>query len=118
MVAVVPSRQLNLGSPTFAVSESPLFSLQSPETASSASSGVPGPGYLPGKALKWLGEKSLNALVDLIIRGRIQQHLASLRKWRKWDGLELRLKQHRKILHILQDVLEMSRHVDQPGGII
>jgi hypothetical protein len=32
-----------------------------------ASSGVPGPEYHPGKALKWIGEQSIHALEEVFI---------------------------------------------------
>jgi hypothetical protein len=79
--------------------------------ASFASSGVYGPGYYSGKAIKWLGEISLKALEEVIILRRAHQHRTLLKRWRKLDRTEIEREEQQKVLQIVEEALEMSRYV-------
>ncbi|KAF8580460.1 hypothetical protein K439DRAFT_1662788 [Ramaria rubella] len=76
------------------------------------SSGVPGPGYYSGKALKWIGDKALDAIETLVINRRAAQHLSQLKRWNvasdaqtlRWGSEERQL-----LSRILGDALVMSR---------
>ncbi|KAF8516253.1 hypothetical protein JB92DRAFT_2911128 [Gautieria morchelliformis] len=74
----------------------------------SISSGVPGPGWLAGKAMKWLGVKSLNALEFAAIKRRANGHISCLKKWGKGRP-SLGENEQTKVLGMLDDALQMSR---------
>jgi hypothetical protein len=106
-VSIPPSRRRDIKSSTFAATASLRESVEK-SSISEASSGVPGPGYYSGKALKSLGETSLSALEDFIILMRRCQQRYHLKIWEKLKG-KLGMKGQKKFFKILGDVLEMSR---------
>ncbi|KAF8516251.1 hypothetical protein JB92DRAFT_2273613 [Gautieria morchelliformis] len=74
----------------------------------SISSGVPGPGYFGGKAIKWLGEKGLNTIQFTLIKRRASSHVSCLEKWGKHPP-PLGVDERGKVFEMLSDALEMSR---------
>ncbi|KIJ35811.1 hypothetical protein M422DRAFT_782473 [Sphaerobolus stellatus SS14] len=81
-------------------------------SSSSESSGVAGPGYLSGKALKWLGEHVIDALERIIIMKTCFQHVATLSRWQKkysngltieWNSVNIP-----QVHEILTDLLRLS----------
>lgn len=77
-------------------------------STSQASSGVPGPGYYSGKAMKWLGERCLNTLEDIILFKRTCQYTYYLKRWQNRKG-PLGVKQQKKLFKMLENALDMSR---------
>lgn len=82
------------------------------------SSGVLAAGYYPVQALKWLGEKSLNAVEEKSIYIRTRWALQSLEGWRKTlNGcsperfFDIGTERHVTFFEILREGLEMSRFV-------
>ncbi|KAF8588587.1 hypothetical protein K439DRAFT_597079 [Ramaria rubella] len=80
------------------------------------SSGIPGIGYYSGKGIKWLGERSLDAMDDLIIFKRTLQYLIWLDEREKevvrlspTIQLAVGNNTEKKVFNILEDALEMSR---------
>ncbi|KIJ47431.1 hypothetical protein M422DRAFT_66504, partial [Sphaerobolus stellatus SS14] len=49
-----------------------------------ASSGVPGPGYYTGKALRWIGEKSLRSVEQAFIRNHIRRFRQMVSLWQRY----------------------------------
>jgi len=80
---------------------------------SSLSSGIPGPGYLCGKAIKWVGEKILDAVTRLEIRRRVWV-IGRLIKYIKeaplGDLQNLVLKQEKSLHRLVDDLLELSSY--------
>jgi hypothetical protein len=106
-VLIPPSHRRNIRSPALAATASLRESLKR-SSISEASSGVPGPGYYSGKALKWLGEKTLNVLEDATIFKRAYQYRYQLKRWEKLEGT-LGIENQKKLFKMLEDMLEMSR---------
>lgn len=116
-VSVSPSQRRNAKSPTLAATASLRGSLEKSSLSSRLSSGVPGPGYYSGKALKWLGENVLNGLEHVVIMGKTYHHTALLRRWGKRQRMglgnpKLPLEKKTKLFRILEDALEMLQSVD------
>ena len=94
------------------VSQSPGFENSTTNTVSTPiSSGVPGPGYFGGKALKWLGEKGLDAIQYTVIIRRRNLHTSLLQRWTK-KGIKLDITERKKVFEMLGDALEMCWRVD------
>jgi hypothetical protein len=107
-VSVPPSHRRNTTSPALAATASLHESLEEYST-SCPSSGIPGPGYLSGKALKWLGKKSINTLEDAIIMKRACQHRIRLNLWKMFRGTPFGKIHQRELFEMLEEALEMSR---------
>ncbi|KIJ47441.1 hypothetical protein M422DRAFT_778095, partial [Sphaerobolus stellatus SS14] len=78
------------------------------EACSSLSSGVPGPGYIGGKALKWLGQKSLRGIQEAIILARFQKYRRITAKWVLSKGDLSEISEENEIYHMLGDMLELT----------
>jgi len=76
--------------------------------SSSGSVSVPGPGYISGKVLKWLGVTAICALEDAIIMKRANGHISLLKRWEKEDSLKIGTEERVKLFGMLGDALEMS----------
>lgn len=82
-------------------------------SASSLTSVNPGPGYLSGKAIKWVGEKILDALTPLEIRRRMWlierfvRHLEGQPAETRWKWLVQRKK---SVNRLVDDLLELSAY--------
>jgi hypothetical protein len=82
-------------------------------SSSSASSGIPGPGYLSGKAIKWIGEKVLEAYASLEIRrrmwviGRLMKRLEKEPEETRWKWL---LQREKSVNRLVDDLLELSTY--------
>ena len=75
--------------------------------SSQPSSGIPGPGYYSGKAIKWFGEKCLDGIENFIILKRCWQHQYRLRRWEaSTDGVAMCKEQ---FFELLEDMLELSK---------
>lgn len=75
------------------------------------SSGVPGIGYLSGKAVKWVGEKMLDAFVPLEISRRrraISGLIGQLKYVAVKDRSEWILKRKHEINQAIEDLLELT----------
>jgi hypothetical protein len=106
-VSTPPSHRRNIRMPVFGATASLRESLGM-SSMSSASSGIPGPGYYSGKAIKCLGETSLDVLEYLIIRMRTFQYLYRLKRWETLNG-KFGTKKQESFFGMLGDALEMSR---------
>jgi hypothetical protein len=62
------------------------------------------PGYLSGKALKWLGDKGLNALEDANRLKRGYQYRYRLKRWDQLNNT-LGMKEQKKLFKMLEDAL-------------
>jgi hypothetical protein len=81
---------------------------------STASSGVPGIGYLSGKAAKWVGIQILNAFVPLEICRRrwvIRRLLKRIEKIPIEECAGWLVREERNITHAVEDLLELSSYV-------
>ncbi|KAF8516256.1 hypothetical protein JB92DRAFT_2274106 [Gautieria morchelliformis] len=74
----------------------------------SISSGVPGPGWLAGRAMRWLGVKSLNMFELTLIMTCAIGHRSCLKKWGR-ERPSIGENEQKKVLGMLDDALQMSR---------
>jgi hypothetical protein len=107
-VSIPPSRRPNIRCPTLTPTASPCESIEW-YSISEASSGVPGPGYLSGKALKWLGLKSLSALDVSITFVLKYQHMAHRKIGERFKGTKFGNEKYVTLFRILEDARELSR---------
>jgi hypothetical protein len=78
---------------------------------SSASSGVLGPGYLSGKAVKWVGNKLLQGIVQIEVRRRrwmIGRFMTNLARVTPADRCAWIVKKAHKMNQATEDLLELS----------
>ncbi|KAF8513684.1 hypothetical protein JB92DRAFT_3164689 [Gautieria morchelliformis] len=85
-----------------------VVSISNSWSKTSISSGVPGPGWLAGRAMKWLGVKSLKMFEHTVIKGRANGHLSCLKKWGKGQPC-LGKHEQTKVLGMLDDALHRCR---------
>ncbi|KAF8518672.1 hypothetical protein BU17DRAFT_66301 [Hysterangium stoloniferum] len=87
---------------------------------SNLSSVGPGPGYYSGKALQWIGEKVIGAIVAVNITRTAGKHLQQIARWQsqlqedsrlEWDDTNAM-----KMFAIINDVAEMSRPIHPQVG--
>lgn len=94
------------------LSDSITYSASSVRSTSTGSSGVPGIGYLSGKAVKWLGVRILDLIVEPLVISRRRQVIKGLVKQLKMipsqDRAEWMLKRGRTISRAVEDLLELS----------
>ena len=76
-------------------------------------------GFHPGKAIKWLGVKSLNMMDNVIIFKRTNNYIRWLDRWEKEisdyslsNRFEIGKEKQKTLFKILNEALEMSRHVN------
>lgn len=77
------------------------------------SSGVPGPGYLTGKAMKWLGQVSLRGLQEAVLLARLWRYNRLVTAWRTQNNLIMCVENETEIYNVLGDMLELSKYVSQ-----
>jgi hypothetical protein len=83
-------------------------------STTTASSGVPGIGYVSGKGVKWLGERILNAFVPLEIRRRrwvIRRLVKRIDKIPVEQCAVWLVKKESKITRAVENLLELSSYV-------
>jgi len=80
----------------------------SSECCPTESSGVPGPGYLTGKAMKWLGQVSLRGLQEAVLLARLWRYNRLVTTWRTQNNLIMCVKNEKEIYNVLGDMLELS----------
>lgn len=93
-----------------------LSSSTSAISTSTGSSGVPGIGYLSGKAVKWAGEQILNAFIPLEISRRrraISGLIRQLENIPEQDRAKWMFNKKRKIDQAVEDLLELTTYVPQ-----
>ena len=75
------------------------------------SSGVPGPGYYSGKAIKWFGQKCIDGIEGVIIYKRCWQYRYRLKQWSssKGDVAGSTGKRDKQFFAMLEELLELSR---------
>ena len=100
-VSIPPSHRRNVKSPTLCTTSSIRDTL-----SSRPSSGVPGPGYYSGKAIKWLGEKCLQGIEDAVIFKRCWQHESHLKRWLASRSIG---KEREELFKFLEDAIELSK---------
>ncbi|KIM79891.1 hypothetical protein PILCRDRAFT_10061 [Piloderma croceum F 1598] len=86
-------------------------SMASSSCVSSASSGVPGIGYLSGKGVKWIGLKMLDVIAAVAIRRRrhlIPKLVKRIRNLPADQRTEWMVKNQPQMNRTIQDVLELS----------
>jgi hypothetical protein len=81
---------------------------RSKRATTSISSGVPGPGYVGGRAMNWIGVKGLNVLEFAVIKRRAKRHILCLNEWEKTRP-SLGENEQTRVLGMLEDALEMTR---------
>ena len=102
-VSIPPSHRRNVRSPMLVGTASIRDSLSSPP-----SSGVIGPGYYTGKAIKWFGQKCINGIEDVIVFKRCWQHQHRLKHWSSSKS-DAAGKCDNQFFAMLEDLLELSR---------
>ena len=80
-------------------------------TSSIASSGVPGPRYLAGKASKWAGERGLRFAEGFDMTRRTIKHRSRIKGWEKGKNSHIVIEERAKLVEMLGDALEMSMSV-------
>lgn len=78
------------------------------ELDSTISSGVPGPGYYGGKALKWLGKASLRGIQNAVILVRFRRYRRLTTLWVETKGNLLGIREDDEFYQMLSDMLEFS----------
>jgi len=81
--------------------------------SSTASSGIPGPGYILGKIIKLTGEKILDALTIVEIRRRVwldKRVVKQLEKKSSKDIERMFKKKGKAVLRLVDDLLELSSY--------
>ena len=114
-VSIPPSHRRNVRSPTLVATASLRDSL-----SSRPSSGVLGPGYYSGKAIKWFGQKCINGVESVIIFKRCWQYQYRLKQWSSSKGDAARSKRDKQFFTMLGDLLELSRSAlpEKPFALI
>jgi hypothetical protein len=82
--------------------------------ASSASSGVPGIGYLSGKGVKWVGLKILDVIAEVEIRRRrrlIPKLVKRIGNLPADQRTEWMVKNQPQMNRTIEDILELSSYV-------
>ena len=115
-VSVTPSQCRRAGSPALAATASLRERLEMASRPSRPSSGVLGPGYYSGKALKWLGERVLDGVERFVVMGRTYRRTARVKRWGKrhswyFDDANFLVEKEETLFQILEDALEMLRSV-------
>ena len=116
-VKIAPSRSRNVKLSALAASASRRERLQS-FVSSHPSSGLFDVGFRAAKAIKWLGEKTLNMVDNVIIFKRTNNYIRWLDRWEDEistyslsSRFEIGKEKQKTLFKILEEALEMSRYV-------